>query len=672
MATEVGSAYVSLIPSARGFGARMQSELGGEIGRAGDRMGDQYGDRFSRSASSGLKSRGKAIFGSLARGGALAAAAAGVAVAKVIGGSISEARDAQVVGARTENVIRKMGGAANVSASQVAELAEQISNKTAIDDEAIQAGQNLLLTFGNVRNEAGKGNDVFSQTSQLMVDMSVAMGTDAKSAALQLGKALNDPTKGVSALTRSGVSFTQQQKDQIAALQESGDILGAQKIILSEVEKQFGGAGAAMSTPADRAKVAWGNFQEEIGTAILPLVDKILTGLANGLPKVIDVAKQLSKTIGPVITDVVGVVRSLFSSFTEGEGDMGKTVAMLRTSFADIKQIVSSAVELITAIWNSAIGQNMLKVARSTFVAIRNVIAGALQVIKGVLDVVMGLIQGDWSRVWDGIKGIVSGVWKIISSIVRHGITVLKAIVSNVMTIVRGIFARAWDGIKTLTGNAISALVRLVKRLPGLWIAGLRVIGGLLRDLFSQAFSTARDAVSRGAQAIVDAVRSIPGRLRDLGGMFLEAGKAIIGKFVDGLRGAGGLVSDIAGNVWDAVSGMINSAIDKINSALEFKIGLPGPDIHVNPPNIPHVASGGRATGATLAIIGEGAEPETVLPDSLLLKLVDSVATRARGGTVGQLTITNWREGTGYFRILADDSVRDDRAFRRDLGAMHA
>ena len=78
--------------------------------------------------------------------------------------------------------------------------------KTGIDDEAIQSGENLLLTFTNIRNEAGKGNDVFNQATETMTDMSVALGQDMKSRRRQLGKALNDPIKGITALSRVGVS----------------------------------------------------------------------------------------------------------------------------------------------------------------------------------------------------------------------------------------------------------------------------------------------------------------------------------------------------------------------------------------------------------------------------------------------------------------------------------
>lgn len=250
---EVASAYVSLMPSAKGFGSKLDSQISGDISKSGKKAGIGFGKLFAAGAALGL----------------------GAKAFSFLGDSLAEATDAQVIGARTENVIKKMGGAANVTAKQVGNLAGAISKKTGIDDEAIQAGQNMLLTFGKVRNETGKGNDVFDQTSRLMVDMSAAMGTDAKSAALQLGKALNDPTEGVSKLTRSGVSFTDQQKEQIKTLQESGNMLGAQKVILGEVKKQFGGAAEAMATPADKAKVAFGNLQEQIGTAVLPIVEKL-------------------------------------------------------------------------------------------------------------------------------------------------------------------------------------------------------------------------------------------------------------------------------------------------------------------------------------------------------------------------------------------------------------
>src|SRR5881398_2996685 len=124
--------------------------------------------------------RVKTAFGSLFIGGA-AVAGAGVAMAVTAkaGWSAVKAFEASnKVAQQTNAVLKSTGGAANVTAKEIANLATQISRKTGIDDEAVQSGENMLLTFTNVRNEAGKGNDIFNQSTKILSDMSVALGTD--------------------------------------------------------------------------------------------------------------------------------------------------------------------------------------------------------------------------------------------------------------------------------------------------------------------------------------------------------------------------------------------------------------------------------------------------------------------------------------------------------------
>ncbi len=231
-------------------------------------------------------------------GGAIAAAGIGT----MFTGFVKDAAESAKIGRLTEAVLKSTGGAAKISADQVGELATAISNKTAVDDEQIQSASNLLLTFTKVRNETGKGNDIFNQATQAAVDMSVAMGTDANGAALQLGKALNDPIKGVTALSKAGVSFTQQQKDQIKAMVEAGDTLGAQKIILGEMQTQFGGAAAAAADPMERLRVVAGNLGESIGGALLPAVEgfaSFATGtLVPGLQRVGDFFGRVKDGVG--------------------------------------------------------------------------------------------------------------------------------------------------------------------------------------------------------------------------------------------------------------------------------------------------------------------------------------------------------------------------------------
>lgn len=191
------------------------------------------------------------------------------------------------INAQTAQAIESTGGAAGVSAKHVEDLAGRLENLTASEAEATQEGANLLLTFTNIKNEAGKGNKIFDQTTAIMVDMSRALGQDTKSSAIQLGKALNDPIKGVTALQRVGVSFTAQQKDTIKSLVESGDTMGAQKLILRELTKEFGGSGKAFAKTTEGqielAKHAFGTLGESIFANVLPPLGKLAGAATKGL-----------------------------------------------------------------------------------------------------------------------------------------------------------------------------------------------------------------------------------------------------------------------------------------------------------------------------------------------------------------------------------------------------
>jgi hypothetical protein len=653
MATEVGQAYVTLIPSAKGFASKMQREVAGEVAKAGRSAGDDYGDAFNREASATLKSKATGMFKgmALAAGGALAAAGVGT----FLRDSIAGARESAQVTARTENVIKSMGNASKISATQVADLAEALSNKTGMDDEAIQAGENLLLTFGNVRNEAGKGNNIFTQTTGLMVDMSRAMGTDTKGAAIQLGKALNDPVKGVSALSRVGVSFSKQQTKQIKKLQESGKTLEAQKIVLGEVKKQFGGAGKAMATPAERAKIAFGNFQEDLGTLLLPALDKVLTKASDILPAVSDFATMLADKLGPAISDALGAAEDLFGFLSDHQTEVKVLTAIfaglvaityahaaamwLSTNSIKAWVMQTKIIQAVTKAWAAV--QWLLNIAMSA-----NPIGLIIIAVAALVALVVFIIKK--FHLWDDITRALGASWQWL----------------------KDTFGAVWKAIKTGTVKGVTAVVTFVKGLPGkLWNA-LKSLGGKLANVFKSAWNAAKRAVANGIAAVVAYVKGLPGRLLALGGAFASAGRAIIGAFVNGLKNAAGIITGIAGNVWDALRGLLNGAIDTLNDLLEFSIKVGPKTFTINPPDIGHLANGGRVTGGTLAVIGEGREPETVLPDSMLRGLLERTA--AARGTVGELTITNWEQGTGYFRLVASGEVQADHRFRRHLGAMNA
>lgn len=258
-------------------------------------------------------------------------------------GLVADAEEARQVMQQTEAVLKSTGGIANVTAEGVDRLSESLSIKTGVDDEVIASGQNLLLTFTKVRNEFGKGNDVFDRATALGLDMAKALGTDAKGAALQLGKALNDPVTGITALRRAGVSFTDQQRDQIKTMVEAGDLLGAQKLILSELEVQFGGSAEAVAKGTDRMRVAWGNFREDLGTLLLPVVDKVSNALADKIPVAADAVIGALSNLGPAVGGAVDTLQSVFGPLVELVGEsLGAAFADMQDDLRAIGDVVDT------------------------------------------------------------------------------------------------------------------------------------------------------------------------------------------------------------------------------------------------------------------------------------------------------------------------------------------
>jgi len=211
--------------------------------------------------------------------------------------------------------LTSMGNVAGRTSAQLVASADAMEMRSLFDAEVIltQVTANLL-TFGNV---AGRE---FDRAQQAAVDMATRLGTEPQSAAIMLGKALNDPIKGISALTRVGVQFTEAQKAQIAAMQEAGNTAGAQGVILAEVERQFAGAAqaAADTTPWRQAEVAIGQAGDKIGAAILPIIPPVteaIVSLATAFSNLpapmqegIVVFTAVAVAVGPVLVALGGLV----------------------------------------------------------------------------------------------------------------------------------------------------------------------------------------------------------------------------------------------------------------------------------------------------------------------------------------------------------------------------
>lgn len=206
--------------------------------------------------------------------------------------------------AQLNAVLKSTAGVAGLTANELKNMANSLQQVTTFGDEAILEAQSLLLTFTKV------GEDVFPQATETILNMSTAMGTDLQSSTVQLGKALNDPIAGIGALSRVGVQLTETQKEQIKKFTEMGDVASAQKVILGELETQFGGLARAsaetMAGGLEQMTNAVGDAGEALGTLLAPVVVTTAKGikfLAEGVSSLVERFKNFGEEVqGAILT----------------------------------------------------------------------------------------------------------------------------------------------------------------------------------------------------------------------------------------------------------------------------------------------------------------------------------------------------------------------------------
>ena len=262
---------------------------------------------------------------------------------------IDEASQAQQGIAQLDAVLQSTGGSAGVTRDAALDLAQSLAGVTRFADDAILGGENLLLTFTNI------GSDVFPMATEAMLNMSQAMGQDIKSSAIQLGKALNDPIAGMTALTRVGVTFSDAQAEMIGKMVAVGNTAGAQKVILQELEKEFGNsakaAGETFAGKLDILNNKFNDLKEAVGTYILPylttLVDKLTTDILPAFEKLMGM--DLTK-IGDALQAWAKSDETQNSLYYSGV-DMGNALFDgLMETFTNRKQNGANIIEIIDGI----------------------------------------------------------------------------------------------------------------------------------------------------------------------------------------------------------------------------------------------------------------------------------------------------------------------------------
>lgn len=225
--------------------------------------------------------------------------------------------------AQLEQGLKSTGNTVGFTLDQLKKQASDLQNVTIFGDEQFLAAQSQLVTFTKITDEQ------FTRVTELAADLSTRMDQDLKSSVLQLGKALNDPIKNLSALSRAGIQFSDSQKEAIKALVESGDLISAQNIILKELEVQFGGSARAardtFSGAMQAVKNAFGDLLEADG----------LTGAVDGL-------KELENTLKD--PETVQAAKTLTTAIVLGFNAAAKAIAVAVSGLSNFAKLAAENV----------------------------------------------------------------------------------------------------------------------------------------------------------------------------------------------------------------------------------------------------------------------------------------------------------------------------------------
>jgi hypothetical protein len=208
-----------------------------------------------------------------------------------------------------ENGLKNLGGTAPQQFDILMKSADKLGKLTLFNESDFTQGFGLLTSFTNISVKQ------FDRLGAAAADLAQTSGTDVKSAFMQLGKALNDPVKGLTALSRSGVQFTDEQKAMIESMVDVGNVAGAQEMILKELERQYGGNAAAAAQGYAGALDSLGESFYDLQKALGPFIDQALTPLVNSLTGLVNFITERAVPIldslpGPLKT-VVGIVAAL-------------------------------------------------------------------------------------------------------------------------------------------------------------------------------------------------------------------------------------------------------------------------------------------------------------------------------------------------------------------------
>ena len=414
--------------------------------------------------------------------------------------------------AAVENGLRNVGGAVGFTSEKLQAMASGLQQTSLFGDEEILDGVTAnLLTFGGITGE------VFERAQAAALDLSARLGTDLSGSAIMLGKALSDPVRGMTALSKNGVVFTDAQKEVVKQLVATGRAAEAQNLILAEVEKYYGGAAEAAARagtgPMKQFANNLGDLTETFGQIILVGLNPLLNGLNDLVVRLqampapfkvaIVVAAGLAAAIGPLLA-VIGTLLVVLPKVKAALLALNRSTIILTAKIIAITAVVAA-------------------------------FAGAAYLIYKNWDGVKAFFQD----LWTGVVGATSAAMRLVGARVREGflrvVREMSDLASKMLEPARRVasalgadevvdqIARMQSAVSNVVpASAVTNAERQAARLS----AELRSFGGKVADTFRGAGASIQTELTAAWDQASAAVGQATGGLLGAGDAAADAGDA--------------------------------------------------------------------------------------------------------------------------------------------------